>query len=446
VTPTGTTAPAKVVLTGRSTDSQWEPLPGQSAALASGAYELFFGGAAGPGKSTVLVVTPLRWVHLPTFRGLILRNSFPELKRTLIAKSHQFYRPLGATYHEGDHVWTFPSGAQIEFSYLERDVDCFRYQGAELQYLGWDELPHFTEYQYRYMQSRLRSSHGVPIRLRSTGNPDGKYLEWVRKRFAPWIEKKVPAGKALWFDPDGNIVPKGTPYALSRTYIPGKLSDNPYLTEDYKAQLMALDPVTRAKLMDGDWDAVVGKGSLFHQTWWVPLDAPPPCVRKVRAWDFGASKDGDPTVGLLMGDRGQGVTPRYVVLDVVSLKAGPTEVHKLVKATAMMDGPQVLITIPQDPGAAGKDVVVQYQKELTGWHVKVKRPDQKKIVRAGPFSSQVGSGQCGIVRGPWTPAFISEMHAFPEGPHDDQVDAASDAFSELALVNRQGVTEDYYDL
>ena len=252
------------------------PSPGmQEKALACGAYELFCGGAAGPGKTWALLMMPLRWVGLPAFRAALFRNTFRELERTLVEKSFGVYKPLGGRYFASDHLWEFPSGATIEFAYLERDPDVHRFQGADLNFAGFDELPHFTEYQYMYIQSRLRSSDGVPIRLRSTGNPDGPHLEWVRRRFAPWIDGEVPDGEARWFDPEGRMVPKGTPDALSRSYIRGKLSENPYLGADYRSRLMQLDPVTRAKLLDGDWDACVGEGKLFHRTWWSFVDAVP---------------------------------------------------------------------------------------------------------------------------------------------------------------------------
>lgn len=426
-----------------STDTKWVPLPMQSEALACGAYELFLGGAAGPGKSECLVVAPLRWVHLPTSKAILFRNSYPELKRTLIEKSRKFYPRLGATYNEGSHTWTFPSGGTIEFAYLEADRDVHRYQGADYSFAGFDELPHFSEYVYRYMSSRLRSSSGVPIRLRSTGNPDGPHLEWVRKRFAPWIDKTTPAGKSLWFDPEGNQVAKGTPDALSRCYIPGKLSDNPYLPDSYRAQLMALDPVTRAKLLDGDWDAVIGDGSLFHQGWWQHLSSPPVCARKVRAWDLGATPTGDPSEGVLMGDRGHGVTPRWVILDVVTVKDGPTGVHRAVKKTAEMDGRGTIVCLPQDPGQAGKDQAESFVKELAGWDVRIRRPSTAKVVRAGPLSSQVGAGNVALVNGLWVPSFVAQAHAFPLAKHDDKIDAASDAFGVLTEPSRAVTTSTY---
>jgi len=147
----------------------WVPTKMQEQGLACGAFELFLGGAAGPGKSEYLVVAALRNVHRPAFRAVLFRNSFPELQRSLLTKADKLYPAKGGKYRGDTHTWTFPSGATIEFAYLEADRDVHRYQGAEYHYVGFDELPHFTEYQYRYMLSRLRGTDGTPVRM-STRN------------------------------------------------------------------------------------------------------------------------------------------------------------------------------------------------------------------------------------------------------------------------------------
>lgn len=417
-------------MTARAAD-QWRPTSAQCAALGCGAFELLYGGAAGGGKSDYLLAAPLRWAHHKAFRALLLRRSFPELERTLIARSRILYAALGASYHEQRHEWTFPSGARIAFGYLERAADALRYQGAEFAFVGFDELTHFDEQSYRYLSSRVRSADGLPLRIRATTNPGGPGHDWVRARWGAWIGPSPTAGpgERLWFDPEGRQVEGPREHALERAFFPARLEDNPYLGAEYRAQLLALDPVTRAQLLDGDWDACVGEGRLFHRTWWTILDAPPTVSRRVRAWDLGAG--GDATEGVLLGDAGSSATPRWVVLDAITHRGPPHEVHALIRATADADGRDCVVVIPQDPGQAGVDQVHSLTRELAGFTVRPRRPSSSKIVRAGPWSAQVGARNAALVRGPWVAGFVAQHHAFPDGAHDDKVDAAADAFAEL---------------
>jgi predicted phage terminase large subunit-like protein len=65
--------------------------------------------------------------------------------------------------------------------------------------------------------------------------------------------------------------------------------------------------------------------------------------------------------------------------------------------------------------------------------VKAIAPTGDKATRATPASAQVEAGNVKLVRGPWNEEFMYEVCAFPNAPHDDQVDAFADALNELAL-------------
>src|SRR5262249_12208018 len=150
----------------------WTPHPGpQTEFLQSDAFEALYGGAAGGGKSWALVHDALRGVGNPHFVGILFRNSFPGLGKNPLPEAKRTYPRLGAAYSEGKKLWTFPSGALIYFGYLERDADDDQYQGAEFQYVGFDELTHFNRYQFTYLISRLRGPHGIKPRIRATTNP-----------------------------------------------------------------------------------------------------------------------------------------------------------------------------------------------------------------------------------------------------------------------------------
>lgn len=414
----------------------WRPNPGpQTRFLATRADEALYGGAAGGGKSAAALATPLRWVHNPGFRALVLRRETPQL-RDLLDKSAGLYSQLGATFNGSTGTWVFPSGARVWFTHCEHENDVGRFDGHEFQVVVFDELTHFTERQYRGIRARIRGTDPtLPRWSRATTNPGGIGHDWVKRRFGAWLDPKHarPArpGEVRAYRGEEEV-PRGTPEALGRTFIPARLADNPHVGEEYRAQLRDLDPVRRAQLLEGDWEAAYGEGKLFHRDWWTYIDAAPPVRRRWRSWDFGATTSGDATAGVLLGDRGPSVVPRWVVLDVVTLRAPPHEVRALVHAIAARDGKDCGISVPQDPGQAGVEQAQSYTRDLAGYTIHTRRPTGDKTVRAGPFSAQVGARNAAVVRAPWTPSYVAEMHAFPDGSHDDAVDASSDAFAELS--------------
>lgn len=197
--------------------------------------EALFGGQAGGGKSDSLLMAALKYVDIPGYAALILRQSYPDLAKpgAIMHRAKEWLRNSGAKWNENLKEFKFPSGSTLEFGYLRRDDDVFQFQSAEYQFIGFDELTQFTEFQYLYMRSRLRrlATSSIPIRVRSATNPGGKGHQWVRRRF---ISDKDP----------------------SRVFIPATLDDNPYLDrESYREQLEHLDPYTRAQLLHGDWSA-----------------------------------------------------------------------------------------------------------------------------------------------------------------------------------------------
>ena len=116
--------------------------------LAAGEKDVLYGGAAGGGKSFAMIVDPLRYCHKKAHRALILRRSMPEL-REMIDKSRELYPQAfpGAKFREVEKLWNFPSGAKVEFGFLERDADVYRYQGQAYSWIGFDEITHLpTEF------------------------------------------------------------------------------------------------------------------------------------------------------------------------------------------------------------------------------------------------------------------------------------------------------------
>ena len=219
--------------------------------LAAGEQDVLYGGAAGGGKSYAMLVDPLRFMHRPSHRALLLRRSMPEL-RELIDKSRELYTKAfpGAKFREVEKVWKFPSGATLEFGYLDRDADVYRYQGQAYSWIGIDELTQYpTEFPLQYLQSRLRTTDAeIKPYIRCTANPGGVGGHWVRKRY---LDPSPP--NESFKGPDG----------LSRKFIPARLEDNPYLSEDgrYEKMLESLPPIQRKQLLEGNWD--VAEGAAF---------------------------------------------------------------------------------------------------------------------------------------------------------------------------------------
>ncbi len=220
--------------------------------LAASETDVLYGGAAGGGKSYAMLVDPLRYCHRPAHRALILRRSMPEL-RELIDKSRELYPKAfpGCKFREVEKIWNFPSGAKLEFGFLERDADVYRYQGQAYSWIGFDEITHLpTEFPWNYLASRLRTTDSeITPYMRCTANPGGVGAHWVKKRYLDDKPNESFIGK------DG----------LTRKFIPARLEDNPYLAQDgrYEQMLKALPDVQRKQLLEGNWD--VNEGAAFTE-------------------------------------------------------------------------------------------------------------------------------------------------------------------------------------
>ncbi len=156
---------------------------------------------------------------------------------------------------------------------------------------------------------------------------------------------------------------------------------------------------------------------------------PSEIIKEVRAWDLASSEnEGDYTAGMRQA---KGKDGYIYIVDVQHAQLGPDGVEKRIKQTAEMDGKSVAIRLPQDPGQAGKAQAKSFIKMLAGFSVKAETVSGDKITRAQPFAAQVNVGNVRMLRGAWNKPLIEEMRNFPNGKHDDQIDAGSDAFNEL---------------
>ncbi len=192
---------------------------------------------------------------------------------------------------------------------------------------------------------------------------------------------------------------------------------------------------------DGNWLVKPAAGLYFKRGWITLVEASPVIARRVRYWDFAGTKHGkrsrDPdwTVGVKIALTARGV---HFVEDVVRFRGDPAEVERQLLITAELDGRDVTVGIERDPGQAGKYQIGQFIRLLNGYCVKAFSPTVDKIKRFGPFSAQAHAGNVTLVRGAWNGPYIQELEGFPEGAHDDQVDATSGAHMALTRSSNTG--------
>lgn len=281
------------------------PHPGpQTEFLAASEKELFYGGAAGGGKSFALLLDPLRTVNMPTHKAIIFRKTNDEL-RTLVSMSKELYTKIvpGAKFLEQKNTWVFPRGGWHWFRFLDHDKDVEAMQGQDFTWAGFDELPQWSSpFVYEYIASRVRSSDPEIrpyLAIRATGNPGGAGSWWVKKKFMDFAPPNTPfpacdmEGNALRW-PDNHE--RAGQYLHWRRFIPAKLKDNPSLYNDgsYEAGLLSLPEIQRRQLLEGDWDVVEGAAfTEFNRRTHTcaPFDIPSHWVR-FRAADWGYNQPG----------------------------------------------------------------------------------------------------------------------------------------------------------
>ncbi len=200
----------------------------------------------------LLILCAMRCMQVPGAHVLFLRRTFPELEMSAIKVSHELLAGTGPKYDGGKHRWEFPHKGSpdsvLQFGYLEKDNDVFRYYSAEFDLICFDELTQFTKHQYIYMLARCRTSkQGVQPLIRSASNPGGVGMAWVKKRFIDACK-----GGKVYKDP-------GT--GMTRKFIPAKLTDNPHLLKAdpmYVQRLNQLPEHLRKMLLEGSWETTSG--------------------------------------------------------------------------------------------------------------------------------------------------------------------------------------------
>jgi predicted phage terminase large subunit-like protein len=403
----------------------------------------------GGGKSDALLMAALQYVDIPGYSAVLIRDTYANLSKTegLLDRADSWLMGTDARWIGDQKAWIFPSGAKLSFGYLDSPKDHFNYQGPEYQFIGVDECVGIRENQANFMFSRLRKKEpnsykedlkrlakykklkdneieyyynlykNIPLRFRCASNPPLREQadrgKWVKEKY---VDKKTRDKSTI--------------------FIPSGLNDNPHVNKkEYLKSLDKLDPITKAKLRDGDWE-ISEKGTMFDRAWFKIVEAAPINCRWIRFWDLAATesteKNLEPcyTAGVLMGKDTHGIV---YIQDIQRFRKTPLGNEQHIKQTAQLDRKQIEIFMEFEGGASGVSIIDHYQRKiLFGYTFKGIYPKGSKIERAAPFSSYAQAGNVCLVKGEWNKAFLNEVELFPDSAFKDQVDAASGAFKELA--------------
>lgn len=409
-----------------------------------------------------LLLDAARYVRtVPGYGAVIFRRTHPEIRNQggLWDEAYKLYLapPLRGVPNETRLEWTFPPyGNTITFAHMQHEHDRFKWQGAQIPVIGFDELTTFTRAQFFYMLSRNRSTCGVRPYIRATTNPDAD--SWVAEFIAWWIDPQsgLPigdrAGVLRWFrqsakdetlewaDREADLIDPSDPEnrPLSVTFIPATVHDNVALLDrdpEYLRKLMQLPFVERARLLGGNWKIRPAAGQVFDRGWFEIVDqVPKDIVARVRYWD----KAGTPgsksfAVGVRLAVSAAGI---FYVEDVERGQWLAPERNRVMLRVAQADGPHVFQWVEQEPGSGGKESAEITQAEFAeyGIVVDIERVTGEKYDRAKPMSWHAERHNIKLVRGDWNEPWLDEHYRFPEGAHDDQVDASSGAFNKLVIL------------
>jgi len=411
---------------------------------------IIYGGSAGGGKTFALLLEALLYHTTPNFNAVIFRKNNTQIRNPggLWSESQAIYREFGGESRESYLEWQFPSGAMIKFAHLDMESDKYSWQGSQICFLGFDELTHFSWGQFMYMMSRNRSVCGIKPFIRATCNPDPD--SWVRK-FIDWyidpdtgyaIQERsgvvrwfvVIGDEIKWADNEQELLER-YPDSLPKSFafIASSIFDNKILLSKdpgYLSNLKALPRYEREQLLFGNWNIRPTAGMFFQKSAFEVIGVLPKGLTFTRYWDRAATKktesnDPDYTVGLKLGKDSNGV---FYIADMVRIQESPLGVQKAIQNTASQDGLVCKIGLEQDPGQAGVQEVDLLLRLLAGYIAYPYRVTKDKITRASPVSAMAESGNIKILKAPWNDDLFRELENFPEGLHDDIVDALSGAF------------------
>lgn len=463
---------------------EFKPQPGpQTDFLASIADVVIYGGAAGGGKSFALLLEPLRHYDNAHFGGVVFRRDREQVTNEggLWDESFSIYPHFGASPNLSDLYWKFPSGASIGFAGLQYDKDVRKWQGSQMPFIGFDELTHFSEFQFFYMLTRNRSAKaGFRSYIRATTNPDAE--SWVREFISFWIDPatglpiKERAGvvrylvreqdRNFWFDSPADAAAAfphlfdlvGADFCKSVTFIPADIFDNPALIENdpaYLANLLAAPLIERERLLLGNWNVKATAGKVYNREWFQIVDTIPAGGLDIRFFDLAAtekkikstSRKNDPDYTATVKMRYYSKNNLWIVTDAYQIQTAPANVERLVYNLADIDrreakanGATYAIRWEREPGSASKRESVRWVSMLKGIDARGVPSNDDKLSRARNASAQAEAGNIKLLAADWNNMLLTNLHGFPDLAHDDLFDAFSGCVNES--LNVGGIMSD----
>ena len=431
----------------------------------------FYGGGAGGGKTFALLLLPLiHLVKLVNFTCVIFRREIEQIKNGggLWEESQKIYNLLSKEKFAPEQVesrltWKFLNKNKIKFAGLKEEKSKYKYQGAQIPLILFDELTHFTKSQFFYLLSRNRAGgcEGINPYIRATCNPDCD--SWVKDFIDWWIDEEgyiIPerCGVIRYFITDGdNLIwgdtkeeillnhPESEP--LSFTFIEASVYDNKILLDNdpsYLAKLKNLSHIDKMQLLYRNWKVRATKGTIFLAENFNYIDFEPLegiLTSVCRYWDRAGGKKpkknvkSDYTSGTLIGKDRFGKT---YILDQIRGKYKSKDLTALIQSTAKKDfdkyGYKYFVGLSQDPGSAGIHEIDALITALYGFSVKTYRETGDKITRANPFAIQFQNDNVFILKADWNKVYKEELEAFPEGAYDDQIDSSAMGFNALSEI------------
>ena len=384
------------------------------------------------------------------FAGVFFRRVTKQLTGPggLWPESQKLYRRFGVQTKISDKTHKFPNGGELSYSHMEHDKDRFSWQGLQLSAVYFDELCHFSEEQFTYLLSRLRSGAEGDSYAMASCNPDAG--SWVLDWIDWWLDDEgfpdkakqgivryylIDEGKPVFADTEEELQERyphllyiENPITKEQVYIPpktltfiaGTIFDNPALIEKnpkYLSELNSLPKIERARLRDGNWYVRPMGSQLFQREWLTEVDTMPAKANRVRSWDLASSEPSDAyrnpdwTASVRMSKDYDGF---YYLEKANKIRKRPGERDAFMLTTANQDTKEVKVTIPKDPGAGGASAALDLSKKFSdaGFSCRtIPTSNKTKTSRFEPFSSACQSGLVRVVKSGFSPDELEYLYS-----------------------------------